>query len=62
MNLFKKQTEEVTNEIKEQVNTLVEDGKVLSIGILAIGCLTVGYILGCVTTGAMCRTLTEVHK
>lgn len=60
MMIFRKETEEVKNGIKEQVDSLVEDGKVLSIGILAIACLTVGYILGSLTTGAMCRTLTTI--
>lgn len=55
--MFKKQTDE----IKTEIRSLVEEGKVLSIGILAIGCLTVGYILGCITTGAMCRTITSIR-
>ena len=55
--MFRKQTDDIKNEI----HSLVENGKVISIGIFAISCLTVGYILGCVTTGAMCRTLTSIR-
>lgn len=53
--MFKKQAEE----IKKEVGSLVENGRVWSIGVLAVTCLTVGYILGSVTTGAMCRTLID---
>lgn len=61
MAILGKQKEEIKKDIKEEINNLVNDGKVLSIGILAVGCLTVGYILGCVTTGAMCRTLIRIR-
>ena len=53
--MFKRHTEE----IRKEVDSLVENGKVWSVGVLAVTCLTVGYILGSVTTGAMCRTLTD---
>ena len=59
--MFKKHTEELKKDIKEEINTLVENGKVVSIGVLAVSCLTVGYILGSITTGAMCRTLTSIR-
>lgn len=56
-----KKTEETINsaknDIKEQVNNLVEDGRVWSIGVLAVTCLTVGYILGSVTTSSAYRTI-----
>ena len=61
MPIFNKQKEIIKKDIKEEINNLVNDGKVISIGILAVGCLTVGYILGCVTTGAMCRTLVSIR-
>ena len=61
-----KRTEEVIDDtkkdIKDQINSLVEDGRVWSIGLLAAGCLTVGYILGALTTGAMCRTMVVFKK
>ena len=50
-----------TDEIKKEVDNLVENGKVLSVGILAVTCLTVGYIMGAITTGAMCRTIAVVR-
>lgn len=55
--MFNKQKEEIKKEISE----LVENGKVVSIGIMAVGCLTIGYILGSITTGAMYRTMLAVH-
>lgn len=55
--MFKKQTED----IKKEVNNLVENGRVLSIGVLAVTCLTVGYIMGAITTGAMCRTVAVIR-
>ena len=56
-----KQTNEIKKDIKTEINNLVENGKVVSLGILAVGCLTVGYILGAITTGAMYRVLVEVN-
>lgn len=55
--MFKKHTEE----IKKEVDDLVESGKVLSIGVLAVSCLTIGYILGSVTTGTMWKTMIRVR-
>ena len=46
-----------TEEIKKEVDNLVENGKVLSIGILAVTCLTVGYVMGSVTTAAMYKAI-----
>lgn len=58
--MFKKQKDEIKNDIKEEISELMESGKVVSIGIMAISCLTVGYILGSITTGAMYRTMISV--
>lgn len=49
------------DEIKKEVQELVNEGKLLSLGVLAVGCLTVGYILGSVTTGSMCRVLVQTN-
>ena len=51
--MFKKHTEE----IKKEVDDLINNGRVLSIGILAVTCLTVGYIIGSVTTASIYRTV-----
>lgn len=59
--MFKKQKDEIKNDIKEEISELMESGKVVSIGIMAISCLTVGYILGSITTGAMYRTIIKVN-
>lgn len=48
------------DEIKKEVQELVNEGKLLSLGVLAVSCLTVGYILGSVTTGVMCQVLVKV--
>lgn len=58
--MFKKQKDEIKNDIKEEISELMESGKVVSLGIMAISCLTVGYILGSITTGAMYRTMITV--
>lgn len=58
---FKKQTDELKKDIHEEVQELVDNGKVLSIGILAISCLTIGYALGSITTGLMCKTVSKVY-
>ena len=58
--MFKRQTDEIKQDIREQVDELVENGRVLSIGILAISCLTVWYIIGSVTTGAMCKAIVRI--
>lgn len=58
MPLFAKQKEELKKGIKEEISELMENGKVVSIGIMAVSCLTVGYILGSITTGAMYRAIT----
>ena len=56
-----KKTEEVIDttkkDIKDQLDELVKDGRVWSIGVLAVTCLTVGYVLGAVTTSSAYRTL-----
>lgn len=49
------------DEIKKEVQELVNEGKLLSLGVLAVSCLTVGYILGSVTTGSMCRVLVQTN-
>ncbi len=59
--MFKKQKDEIKNDIKEEISELMESGKVVSLGIMAISCLTVGYILGSITTGAMYRTIIKVN-
>lgn len=59
--MFKKQKDEIKKDIKEEISELMESGKVVSIGIMAISCLTVGYILGSITTGAMYRTIIKVN-
>lgn len=59
--MFKKQKDEIKNDIKEEISELMESGKVVSLGIMAISCLTVGYILGSITTGAMYRTIIRVN-
>lgn len=59
--MFKKQKDEIKNDIKEEISELMESGKVVSLGIMAISCLTVGYILGSITTGAMYRTMIKVN-
>lgn len=59
--MFKKQKDEIKNDIKEEISELMESGKVVSLGIMAISCLTVGYILGSITTGAMYRTMITVN-
>jgi len=59
--MFKKQKDEIKNDIKEEISELMESGKVVSIGIMAISCLTVGYILGSITTGAMYRTIIKIN-
>lgn len=59
--MFGKQTKEIKDDIKSEIRSLVQDGKMMSFGVLAVGCLTVGYILGSITTGAMCRTLTSIR-
>lgn len=58
--MFKKQKDEIKKDIKEEISELMESGKVVSIGIMAISCLTVGYILGSITTGVMYRTMISV--
>ena len=60
--MFNKQKEELKKDIKQEISELMNNGKVLSIGIMAIGCLTVGYILGSITTGAMYRTMVTVAR
>lgn len=60
--MFNKQKEEFKKDIKQEISELMNNGKVLSIGIMAVGCLTVGYILGSVTASAMYRTMLEVNR
>ncbi len=60
--MFGKQKEEIKATIKDQVSELVNNGKVLSIGIMVVCSLTVGYILGSITTGAMDRALFAAHR
>lgn len=60
--MFNKQKEELKKDIKQEISELMNNGKVLSIGIMAVGCLTVGYILGSVTVSAMYRTMLEVNR
>lgn len=60
--MFNKQKEELKKDIKQEISELMNNGKVLSIGIMAVGCLTVGYILGSVTASAMYRTMLEVNR
>lgn len=60
--MFNKQKEEFKKDIKQEISELMNNGKVLSIGIMAIGCLTVGYILGSITTVAMYRTMVTVAR
>lgn len=60
--MFNKQKEEFKKDIKQEISELMNNGKVLSIGIMAVGCLTVGYILGSVTASAMYRTMIEVNR
>ena len=57
MPLFTKQKEEFKKDIKEELSELMENGKVVSIGIMAVSCLTVGYILGSATTSALYRAI-----
>ena len=47
-------------EIKEEIKDVLEQTKLVSLAIVGVGCLTVGYILGSITTGAMCRTMMRV--
>lgn len=54
--------DETRKDIKEQIHNLMESGQAVSVGILVAGCLTVGYILGAVTTGAMYRTMEVVRR
>lgn len=55
-----KQKEELKKDIREEIDGLVEDGRIVSLGILAVSCLTIGYMLGSITTGAMYRVLVEL--
>ncbi len=61
-----KKTEEIINDtkkdIKEQIQDLIDNGQVLSIGILSVTCLTVGYILGSITTSSAYRTLSWTNQ
>lgn len=59
---FNKQKEEIKKDIKEEIHGLMEDGKVVSIGIMVVGCLSVGYVLGSITTAAMYRTMLEINR
>lgn len=52
--------DETKKDIKEEIHNLMESGQAVSIGILVAGCLTVGYILGSITTGAMYRTMVNM--
>lgn len=56
-----KKTEEVIEntkkDIKEELHELVQNGRVWSIGVLAVSCLTIGYVLGSVTTSSAYRTI-----
>ena len=45
------------DELKEEIRNFLDETKLVSLAIVGVGCLTVGYILGSVTTGAMCRTI-----
>jgi len=61
-----KKTEEIIDntkkDIKSQLDQLIKDGYVWSIGILAVTCLTVGYTLGAVTTSSAYRTLSWTNN
>lgn len=60
--MFNKQKDEIKTTVKEEVSEIVNSGKVLSIGIMILCSLTVGYILGSVTTGAMDRALLAANR
>jgi len=61
-----KKTEEMIDntkkDIKQEISSLVEDGRVWSIGLLSVACLTIGYILGAVTTSSMNKTMMIVNR
>lgn len=63
---FNKETSEKIDEtkkdIKEEIQKLMDSGQAVSIGILVASCLTVGYILGSITTGAMYRTMEIIRR
>lgn len=60
-----KKTEEMIDstkkDIKEEIKNLIDNGQVLAIGVLSVACLSIGYILGSITTGAMCKAVSKVY-
>lgn len=48
--IFKRQKEEVKNEIKEEIADICENGKLIGIGLVIAGALITGFFAGSIST------------
>lgn len=58
--MFGKKIEETKVQFSTNLREIIQESKLIAVCVIGATCLTAGYILGAVTTGAMCRTLSNV--